>query len=301
MTALLICTALGVEARAVRRGLSGSPIGAELRRTGLSGSPVRVELRRVGLGPRRAARAAAGLPEFDALAVTGFAGSVVPGLRAGDVLAAEEIRYGGRTYACPSAPLLAGELARAGLRARTGSLTTCDHVVTGARRRELAEQGADAVDMETGPLARAATGRPVAAVRVIVDTPAAPLLSAATLRGALTARRVLRRVGPALTRWAAATAPRTVLRAQPDHDGADLVLVIGPAGRAEARHLMEDTRVRLAEAPEHIELAWLRGARTVVLTAAASAPPALIDAAETALRGLTGGSTTFTRPEDAQP
>lgn len=299
MTALLICTALGMEARAVRRGLSRSP--------------VRVQLRRTGLGPRRATRAAATLPEFDALAVTGFAGSLVSGLRAGDVLAAEEIRYGDRTFACPSAPLLAGELARAGLRARTGSLLTSDRVVTGARRRELAEQGAHAVDMETGPLARSAAGRPVAAVRVIVDTPAAPMLSPATLRGALAARRVLRRVGPALTRWAAAAAPRIVLRASPDLDGAagraDLVLVIGPAGSPEARHLVEAaTRhapARLVEAPEHIELAWLRGARTVVLTAAASTPPSLVDAAENALRGLgpetTGESITFTLPKDAQP
>ncbi|MFD2348614.1 hypothetical protein ACFSTC_03260 [Nonomuraea ferruginea] len=69
MTALLICTALGMEARAVRRGLCRSPVHVRLRRT--------------GLGPRRAARVAAILPEFDALAVTGFAGSLVPGLRAG--------------------------------------------------------------------------------------------------------------------------------------------------------------------------------------------------------------------------
>ncbi|TXK33946.1 hypothetical protein [Nonomuraea sp. C10] len=299
MTVLLICTALGMEARAVRRGLSRSP--------------VRVRLRRTGLGPRRAARVAATLPEFDALAVTGFAGSLVPGLRAGDVLVAQEIRYGDRVLACPSAPLLAGELARAGLRARTGSLLTVDHVVTGARGRELAERGAHAVDMETGPLARAAAGRPVAAVRVVVDTPAAPLLSPATLRNALTARRVLRRVGPALTRWAAATAPRTVLRASPDLDSAasraDLVLVIGPAGSPETRHLVESaTRhapARLVETPEHIELAWLRGARTVVLTAGASTSPSLVDTAENALRGLgpvtTDESITFTLPKDAQP
>ncbi|MGI5273313.1 hypothetical protein ACQEUU_29480 [Nonomuraea sp. CA-218870] len=295
MTDLLICTALALEARAVRRGLSRCP--------------VRVQFRRTGVGPRRAARVAAALPAFDALAVTGFAGSLVPGLRAGDVLAAEEVRYGDQTFACPSAPLLAGELTRAGLRARTGSLLTCDHVVTGALRRDLAEQGAHAVDMETAPLARAAAGRPVAAVRVIVDTPADPLLSPATLRGALAARRVLRRLGPVLARWAAAIAPRTVLRDPPGLGGADLVLVLGPAGSPEARRLLETATppARLVDAPERIELGWLRGVRTVALTATGSTPPSLVDTAENALRGLgpvtSGIRRTAGEPisEDAQP
>ncbi|MEV0594578.1 4-hydroxy-3-methylbut-2-enyl diphosphate reductase [Nonomuraea cavernae] len=201
MTALLICTALGLEAWAVRRGLDASATGVRVIRT--------------GVGPRRAAQAAAALPESGALAVAGFAGALDATLRPGDVVVASEVRFGGQVFPCPSAPLLAGELTRAGLSVRTGPLLTCDHVVTGVERRRLAGTGALAVDMETGPLAAVADGRPLAVVRVVVDTPRVPLLSAATLRGSNLARRALTRVGPVLTRWAAAAAPRTVLLAAP--------------------------------------------------------------------------------------
>ncbi|MFJ2033222.1 hypothetical protein [Streptosporangium sp. NPDC087985] len=191
MADLLICAALGIEARAVRRGLAT-----------LSD---RVKVVRTGPGPGRAARAAAVLPEYGgALAVVGFGGAVDDGLRPGDVLVASEVRFGDQAFPCPSARLLAGELTRAGLPARIGPLATCDHVVTGAERRRLAAEGVRGVDMETGPLARAAAGRPLAAVRVIVDTPGAPLLSPATVRGGTLARRNLQRVGPVLARWAAA-------------------------------------------------------------------------------------------------
>ncbi|MEU8244685.1 4-hydroxy-3-methylbut-2-enyl diphosphate reductase [Nonomuraea sp. NPDC048916] len=201
MTGLLICTALGIEASAVRRGLAASATGVQVLQT--------------GPGPHRAARTAAGLPGSGALAVVGFGGALDGSLRPGDVLVASEIRFGEQVFPCPSAPLLAGELARAGLPAHLGPLLTCDHVVTGAERGRLAETGARAVDMETGPLAASVAGRPLAALRVIVDTPDAPLLSPATLRGANLARRALHRVGPVLTRWAAAIAPRTVLTASP--------------------------------------------------------------------------------------
>jgi hypothetical protein len=59
--------------------------------------------------------------------------------------------------------------------------------------------------METGPLADAAADRPFAALRVIVDTPAVPLIRPATIRGGITAYRTLRRLGPILARWAATT------------------------------------------------------------------------------------------------
>ncbi|MET7334624.1 4-hydroxy-3-methylbut-2-enyl diphosphate reductase [Nonomuraea sp. NPDC005650] len=210
MTRLLICAALGIEARAIRRGLPAHPGGTRVIVT--------------GVGPRRAARAAAGWgagwgsgrgggPE--AVAVAGFGGAVDRSLRPGDVLVASEVRFGGRVHPCPSAPLLAGELARAGLPVKVGPLVTADHVVRGAERHRLAAEGAYAVDMETGPLARAAASRPLAAVRVIVDTPGAPLLSPATLARGVAARRALAAVGPVLARWAAAIGPRTVLLAEP--------------------------------------------------------------------------------------
>jgi 4-hydroxy-3-methylbut-2-enyl diphosphate reductase len=198
MTRLLICTALGVEAHALRRGLPADPAEVTLLRT--------------GMGPVRAERTAARLPAFGALAVAGFGGALDRGLRPGDVLVASEVRFGDRLTPCPSARLLAGELTRAGISARVGPLLTSDHVVTGAERLRLSGTGARAVDMESGPLAAAAAGRPFAAVRVIVDTPDRTLLSRATVSGGLAARRTLGRIGPILMRWAAAAGPRRVLR-----------------------------------------------------------------------------------------
>ncbi|WP_067185006.1 4-hydroxy-3-methylbut-2-enyl diphosphate reductase [Microtetraspora niveoalba] len=197
----VICTALGIEARAVREGLPRAAGGVEVIRT--------------GMGPGPAGRAEDRLRGAAALAVAGFGGALSDDLRPGDVLVASEVRFGGRTLPCPSAPLLAGELARAGLPVRTGPLATSDHIVTGAERRRLAEEGALAVDMESGPVAAVAAGRPFVAVRVIVDTPAVPLLRPATIRGGVLACRTLRRAGPALARWAAACGPRRALLAAP--------------------------------------------------------------------------------------
>lgn len=203
MTDLIVCTALGMEARAVARGLR-----PERDHPG-------VRVVRIGMGPDRAVRAAALLPPAAALAVTGFGGALDDGLRPGDVLVATEVRADGRVWPCPSAPLLAGELARAGLPVRTGPLVTASRVVTGSGRRALAREGARAVDMESAPLAAAAGRRPFAAVRVIVDTPAAPLLNLATVGGAVAARRTLSRLAPVLERWAAAAGARRVLLAAP--------------------------------------------------------------------------------------
>ncbi|GAA1017472.1 lipoprotein [Acrocarpospora pleiomorpha] len=190
MTGLLVCAALGIEAWAVRRGLSPD-----------------VRVLRTGPGPRRAGRAAATLPPYDALAVVGFGGALDASLRPGEVFVADEVRFAGRVVPCPSAARLAAELARAGLPVRTGTLLTSGHVVVGAERRRLAAGGAHAVDMETGPLAAAASGHPLAAVRVIVDTPRASLFSPAMPCRVNLARRALHRIGPALLRWAADTGP----------------------------------------------------------------------------------------------
>ncbi|MFF0770223.1 hypothetical protein ACFYUK_15155 [Nonomuraea wenchangensis] len=201
MTGLLICAALGIEAHAIRRGL---PAGL---------TDIRVVT--TGIGPRRAARAAGHLHGQGAVAVVGFGGAVAAGLRPGDVLVADEVRFRGRVHLCPWAALLAEELARAGLPARTGPLLTVDHLVRGAERRRLAGQGVRAVDMESGPLARAAMDRPLAAVRVIVDAPGAPLLRPATLARGLAARRTLATLGPVLVRWAAAVGPPPAIAPEP--------------------------------------------------------------------------------------
>jgi 4-hydroxy-3-methylbut-2-enyl diphosphate reductase len=179
----LICAGLRIEARAVRRGLP-------------SGAPARVAW--VGMGARHAAGA---LGTENAVAVAGFGGALDDGLRAGDVLVADEVRTAGPSFACAAPAELAKLIGELGVAVRTGPLFTADHVVHGAERRELAAK-ARAVDMETGPVAALAGGHPLAAVRVIVDTPSAPLVSLATPRGGLVAHRVLRRLGPALTAWA---------------------------------------------------------------------------------------------------
>ncbi|GAA4624397.1 lipoprotein [Actinoallomurus vinaceus] len=200
MTGLVICTALRIEARAVRRGLPPSARNVRVVRT--------------GLGLRRAARTAGRLPEYDALAVTGFGGALDVGLRPGDVLVATEVRFGERVFPCSSAARIAEELALAGLHTRTGPLFTSPRLVTGVERVRLAAAGVRAVDMETGPLAEVATGTPFAAVRVIVDTPAVPLLRVGTVRRVLLARSRLRRVAPVLVEWARVAGPRPGTRAQ---------------------------------------------------------------------------------------
>ena len=73
----------------------------------------------------------------------------------------------------------------------------------GAERFALAGEGVLAVDMESAWLAPAATGRPFAVLRVVLDTPAREIYRPlATLAGGLTAWRALRRAAPALALWA---------------------------------------------------------------------------------------------------
>src|SRR5207244_11937901 len=93
--------------------------------------------------------------------------------------------------------------------ARPGTILAVDAVVDGAEaRRELREQsGADAVDMESGPLAR--SGRLAGCLRAISDTPSrtpGPLASALGPDGRLAWRGVVR----------ALASPRTTARALAD-------------------------------------------------------------------------------------
>ena len=114
---------------------------------------------------------------------------------------------------CASAPLLAGELRRAGLPARTGRITTVDHLVRRSERASLAADGTLLADMESAPLATAAGQRPVAVVRAVSDTPDHPV--AGIVSGGLAALRSLRAAAPVIERWAAACGPRQVLLAGP--------------------------------------------------------------------------------------
>ncbi|HET9895799.1 MAG TPA: 4-hydroxy-3-methylbut-2-enyl diphosphate reductase [Streptosporangiaceae bacterium] len=210
MSGLLLCAPMRVEARALRRGLAEHDGAAAVR------------VLRTGYGPGRSAAAAAGIAESDAdaIAVGGVAGALTDDLRAGDVVVATEVVDcsggvpGDRTQ-CPSAPLLAADLRRAGLRVHAGPIATVAKLAEAGAHAGLAAAGVLAVDMESAQLLRGAAGRPAAVVRTISDTPSHPLVSPHTVGGGLAALGSLRLAAPVLAAWAMATGPRQVLLASP--------------------------------------------------------------------------------------
>jgi 4-hydroxy-3-methylbut-2-enyl diphosphate reductase len=198
---LLVCSPLRLEARAVRHGIGD---GTEVRATGY------------GLGRARRQAAALAGDGFGLLAIAGVGGGLTSDLNPGDLVVGTEVTDGTTTVLSPAAPLLAGELRRAGLPVRTGRVVTVDRLVGGRDRERLAADGALVCDMESAPLAAAAGGRPVAVIRAVSDTPQRPLLRPGAIAGGLAALRALRQAGPVLARWAAAAAPqRQVLLAGP--------------------------------------------------------------------------------------
>jgi 4-hydroxy-3-methylbut-2-en-1-yl diphosphate reductase len=224
---LLVCAPLRIEARALRRGLprgvrgDGSPRergglpgeswGMESPR-GLAGSPPRdIQVVRTGYGTTRAAHQAEQLSHrpFGQMIVMGVGGGLTTDLSPGDLVVGTEVG----AVTCASAPLLAGELRRAGLPARTGRITTVDHLIRRSERASLARDGLLLADMESVPLAAAAAGRPVAVIRAVSDTPHRPL--AGIVSGGLAALRSLRAAAPVAERWAAACGTRQVLLAGP--------------------------------------------------------------------------------------
>ncbi len=198
--ALVVCAPLWPEARAVRGGLG-------------NGGRVLV----TGYGRARARSRAARLTreDFRMLAVAGTSGGLAADLVPGDSVVGNEVTDGRAMIACPAAPLLAGELRRAGLRARAGRVVTVDRLVRGHQRERLAGWGALVADRESFDLAAAAGDRPLAVIRAVSDTAGQPLLSPALIRGGTAALRSLRAAGPVLARWAAAAGPREVLLAGP--------------------------------------------------------------------------------------
>jgi 4-hydroxy-3-methylbut-2-en-1-yl diphosphate reductase len=206
MTKLTVCAPLGIEALAVRRGLRDAA------------GPDAAQVVRAGYGPARAAATAArllaaGPPE--ALAVAGVGGGAAADLRTGDVVVATQASYQGTTVSCPSAPLLAGELRRAGLRVRVGPVQTVDRLLKPRDLTGVAAGGAIAVDMESAPLLAAAGGGPAVVIRAISDTPEHSVLSPGIVTGGIAALRSLRLAAPALARWAAACQPRRIVLASP--------------------------------------------------------------------------------------
>jgi 4-hydroxy-3-methylbut-2-enyl diphosphate reductase len=161
---------------------------------------LRLEAMAVG-GIRIGMRARRPLPA-GRLVLAGVAGAVVPGLDPGDVVVADRVVLdGAEDVVLPGAADIARALRIAGLTVHLGAVGGADRIVTGAARAVWAERGTLAVDMESGVLAR--TGRLDAVVRVIVDTPAYPLVSPGTLPRGTRALRTLRRAAPVLSAWTA--------------------------------------------------------------------------------------------------
>ncbi|MEU6769985.1 1-hydroxy-2-methyl-2-butenyl 4-diphosphate reductase [Streptomyces sp. NPDC046759] len=195
---LLIACALGIESLALRTGDRGGADGP-------------VTFVRTGMGPRAAERSITGRLAVPALAeaavlATGFCAGLAPGMHPGDLVVAEETRDRRGTVACAGIELLVKELVRIlpGRTVHTGPLTGSDHVVRGHERSDLLATGAIAVDMESAATLLAAVRggeRPVAAVRVVVDAPEHELVRIGTLRGGISAFRVLRSVLPAFFEW----------------------------------------------------------------------------------------------------
>ncbi|WP_328666658.1 1-hydroxy-2-methyl-2-butenyl 4-diphosphate reductase [Streptomyces sp. NBC_00322] len=195
---LLIACALGIEKLALRTG----------DRSGARGP---VTVLRSGMGPHSAERAVLEAlgeePLRDAAVVaSGFCAGLAPGMHPGDLVVAEETRHADGSTICTDTELLVKAVTRAvpGHRVHTGPLTGSDHVVRGHERAELHAGGAIAVDMESAATLRSALSagpRPVAAVRVVVDAPEHELVRIGTVRGGISAFRVLRAVLPAFFEW----------------------------------------------------------------------------------------------------
>ncbi|WP_063772121.1 phosphorylase family protein [Kitasatospora mediocidica] len=201
MNPLLVLCALRPEEWALRGGDWAGALG---------GPPVLV---RTGLGPQRAGRVACALVgasrgSYGAALVTGFCAAAAPGVRPGDLVVADAVRdEAGASFAVDSPQPLVEALRVRGHTVHCGSLYSADRVVRGARRRELHRAGVLAVDMESAAvLRRLPAGLPVAAVRVVVDTPEHELLRPATVSNGLRAWHTLRAAVPALIGWHRAVA-----------------------------------------------------------------------------------------------
>ncbi|HEX5193557.1 MAG TPA: 4-hydroxy-3-methylbut-2-enyl diphosphate reductase [Solirubrobacteraceae bacterium] len=201
--ALTVLTPMAFEARALRRGAPG------------------LDVRSTGIGARRAAEYARTHDHGDAAAVViaGFCGGLAPDLEPGDIVLASELRDGDgsdRTVACADSTILAAMLRRAGLRVHVAPVASHRTLTTGARRRQLAQTGAAAVDLESAWLAPVARDRPLYALRVVLDTPHRELhRPIASATGTAAAYRSLRRAAAVLAQWAPLLCERELMLASP--------------------------------------------------------------------------------------
>jgi 4-hydroxy-3-methylbut-2-enyl diphosphate reductase len=182
--------------------------------------PATLVIEHTGMGLAKARQAAQRLSvaaKAAAVAVAGLGGALSDDLVPGDLIVAGRLLdpAGREVMTLPSAAFLAADLRRSGLRARTGTIVSTDHIVTGGERATLAALGADVVDMESTAVAEAEWGVPLAVVRAVSDSPGAELFSPAGARGVLKALRALRGSRRALADWAAAAGPKEIFLAEP--------------------------------------------------------------------------------------
>ena len=113
---------------------------------------------RIGLG------AANGIPPEGRLVSFGIAGALRPGLEIGTVIDATRVVDENGDVLWEGAPLGVGS-------ARFGTILGASRIIDDPAERQLLQEssGADAVDMESGPLAR--SGRLAGCIRAISDTP----------------------------------------------------------------------------------------------------------------------------------
>ncbi|MFR9676765.1 1-hydroxy-2-methyl-2-butenyl 4-diphosphate reductase [Streptomyces sp. TR06-5] len=198
---LLVTCALRIERFALGRGARPED-GTRILRTGMGPRAARRGVLRALSG--ESGVSGEGASVRTAVAATGFCAGLVPGMRPGDLVLAEEVRDGGTVVPCTGTAALTEALAPLGT-LHTGTLAGTDHVVRGAERAALRRSGALAVDMESaatlGTAADTAPQRPVTAVRVVVDAPGHELLRVGTLGGGISAFRVLSTLLPALLAW----------------------------------------------------------------------------------------------------
>jgi len=218
-TDLLVLAPMALEARAIRAGAPWS----------------RVE--KIGMGPRRA-RAAARLaaPEQRSALIAGVCGALDARLQPGDIVLASELRTAEKTLPCPDPTILAGVLRRGGLRVHIGPIVSSSGLVFGERRRELADAGALAVDMESAWLAGDVPQRMLTTLRVVLDTPHyEPRHPARAAVAARRAFRALREASSLLEGWAAALGPRELVLAAPRASCAGVTRAIEIVERALAQ------------------------------------------------------------------
>ncbi len=185
--------------------LLAAPMRAEataLRR----GAGDRILVLHTGTGPLRSRRSAGLLPDRPVV-LAGTGGGLLPGLRAGDVVVASELRTSGRfdpVVRMPPVGTLVTALRVAGLTVRVGPVVCVRRpVLSRSTRGALAATGALLVDTESYWLLGGGPVRRLACVRVVADTPPGAILRPGTLPRLRTALRQLRPVGDILADWVA--------------------------------------------------------------------------------------------------